>query len=460
MNGSGLLENLLNLLNQVSYALPDPRPRAKLIELALALLCSPKPKTYTSVLQWLGREKQDWSWAYRLGSQTQWDPVDLFAPILYRAVQLSGPVSEPLFSIQDDTLLRKTGRRIPGTTYGRDPLSPAFHVNLVLGQRFLQTTLLVPTGGPERPWRSIPVSFRHTPPLKAPRGATPEQKAAVKEARKYHNLCTIAAEELALLRTHVDETPGGAQRLLIHSVDGGYAKKSFLSRIPARTTVVFRLRKDARLHRYVPPSSRSGRRKYGQALPTPEQIRQDEQRPWQTVSLYVAGQMREISFKVLEGACWPKGAGDRPLRLLVLKAAGYRLRKGSRLLYRQPAYLGVIGPASMAVEDRVYIQSYVGRWEIEVNHHDEKDGLGVGQAQVWNAQSVPRTPALAVCCYAALLLSSISTFQDRRTGAFGALPKWRTAEPQRPSLRDLVALTCLEAKQYLAQRSAAQPLAA
>ena len=103
MNGSGLLENLLSLLRQSSYALPDPRPRSKMIELALGLLCSPKPKTYTSVLQWLGHEKEDWSWAYRLGSQTQWDPVDLFAPILYRAVQLSGPASNPLFSVQDDT---------------------------------------------------------------------------------------------------------------------------------------------------------------------------------------------------------------------------------------------------------------------------------------------------------------------------------------------------------------------
>ena len=460
MNDSGLVENLFNLLRQISYALPDPRPRAKWIELALGWLCSPKPKTYTSVLEWLGREQEDWSWAYRLGSQTQWDPVDLFAPILYRAMQFNGPVGQPVFSVQDDTLLRKSGRRIPGTTYARDPLSPAFHVNLVLGQRFLQTTLLVPTGGADRPWRSIPISFRHTPPLKAPRGATPEVKAAVKEARKYHNLCTMAAEELAHLRTQVDQTPEGAARLLIHSVDGGYAKKSFLTAIPARTTVVFRLRKDAHLHLYVPPSSRLGRRKYGPILPTPEQIRLDEQRPWQTVSLYVAGQMREVSFKVLEGACWPKGAGDQPVRLLVLKAAGYRLRKGSRLLYRQPAYLGVIGPAAQTVEDRIYIQSYVERWEIEVNHHDEKDGLGIGQAQVWNGQSVPRTPALEVCCYAALLLSSICTFADRRTEAFGPLPKWRKTVPQRPSLRDLLRLTRREAKRYLSQAPAAQELAA
>jgi hypothetical protein len=460
MNGSGLLENLLSLLGQMSYGLADPRPRARFIELALGFLCSPKPKTYTSILRWLGREKEDWTWAYRLGSQTQWDPVDLFAWVLYRAVLLSPAAPQPLFSVQDDTLLRKTGRCIPGTTYGRDPLSPHFHVNLVLGQRFLQTTLLVPTGGEDRPWRSIPVSFRHAPPLKAPRRATPEQKAAVKLARKQYNLCTAAAEELALLRAQINQTPGGSERLLIHSVDGGYAKKSFLSRIPGQTTVVFRLRKDARLRVYLPPSLRQGRCKYGGPLPTPEQVRQDEQRPWQTVDLYVARQVRTLSFKVLEGGCWPSGAGDRPVRVLVLKPAGYRLRKGSRLLYRQPAYLGVIGPAGTAVQDRVYIQSYVGRWEIEVNHHDEKDGLGIGQAQVWQEQSVPRTPALEVASYAALLLSSVTTFQDCRTEAFGPLPKWRKQAPQRPSLRDLVRLTRQEAEAYLHQQRAAVPLAA
>jgi len=460
MNGSGLLDNLLSLLRQVSYALIDPRPRARFIELALGLLCSPKPKTLTSVLQWLGRDEQDWSWAYRLGSQTQWNSIDLFAPILYRAVLLSGPVEQPVLSVQDDTLLRKRGRQIPGTAYGRDPLSPPFHVNLVLGQRFLQTSLLVSSGGAERPYRSIPISFRHTPPLKAPRGATAQQKAAVKKARKYHNLCTIAAEELTQLRAQLDQIPGGAQRLLLHSVDGGYAKKSFLTHIPGHTTVVFRLRKDAHLRAYVQPWLRGPRCKYGPLLPTPEQIRQDEQRSWQKTQLYVAGQIREVSFKVLQGVCWPKGGGDRPMRLLVIKPPGYRLSRGGRLHYRQPAYLGVLECAAAKLGDTLYIQSYVGRWEIEVNHHDEKDGLGIGQAQVWNELSVPRTPALEVCVYAALLLSSIITFGDRRTEAFGPQPKWRHTLPVRPSLRDLLELTRREAKAYLEQRTMTYPLAA
>ncbi|HUV97152.1 MAG TPA: hypothetical protein VMV98_06750 [Acidobacteriaceae bacterium] len=44
----------------------------------------------------------------------------------------------------DDTRLRKSGRLISGASYQRDPLSPPFHTNFMLGLRFLQTSLLVP----------------------------------------------------------------------------------------------------------------------------------------------------------------------------------------------------------------------------------------------------------------------------------------------------------------------------
>jgi hypothetical protein len=58
------------------------------------------------------------------------------------------------------------------------------------------------------------------------------------------------------------------------------------------------------------------------------------------------------------------------------------------------------------------------------------------------------------------LLSSIVTFGDRRTEAFGPLPKWRKTVSQRPSLRDLSALTRREAEDYLDRPAATQSAAA
>lgn len=446
---ANLFWGLRRLLRPMAHALPDPRPRPKVLDLAVALLCCPQPKTLTAALTWLGERhphwsrSQDWSDDYRLWSQTRWSLEEWFAPLLAEAVALSPPSPEPLYSAQDDTLLRKTGRRIPGTSLARDPLGPPFAVNLVLGQRFLQTSLLVPSGGPVRPWRSIPVAFRHAAPLPTPRRASPEQKAAVRRQRKKHNLCVWAAEDLQALRQQVDRLPGGAERLLIHAVDGGYAKASFLREAPSRTVVVARVRKDAKLRAYLPSHQRRAGCKYGGPWPTPEQCRLDEQIPWQPLQVFVAGQQRTLFYKAVGPVCWPRGTGDRPVRLLILKAAGYRLFRGSRLLYRHPAYLLVVGPE---VADALCIQGYLVRWEVEVNFREEKTGLGVGQAQVWNDLAVARAPAFLVACYGALLLTCLREFHDARTEAFAPLPRWRNHPPLRPSLKDLINLLSQEAQ--------------
>jgi len=55
-------------------------------------------------------------------------------------------------------------------------------------------------------------------------------------------------------------------------------------------------------------------------------------------------------------------------------------------------------------------QEYVWRWDIEVNHRDEKTILGVGQAQVRNKNSVESIPATAVAACAMLLFAAIKAY--------------------------------------------------
>ena len=85
------------------------------------------------------------------------------------------------------------------------------------------------------------------------------------------------------------------------------------------------------------------------------------------------------------------------------------------------------------------LQIYFDRWQIEVNHRDEKETLGVGQAQLWNVDAVPKQPALVVAAYSALLLASLQAFGTERGAAYQALPRWRR-KAHRPSCLDLVTL--------------------
>jgi hypothetical protein len=426
-----------SLLAAAALAVSDPRPRGKFFSLAFGLLCASKPKTITSALEWLHQGRQDWSADYRLFSQSHWDCQDAFLPVFRQALASCACGVERVYTGQDDTLVRKTGRKTPGVTYARDPLSPPFQVNLVLGQRFVQTSLLLQPGGPERPWRAVPVSFSHAPTPKIPKRAGPQEQAAIKEVRKKHRLSIVALEQLNFCRRQLDLQPGGALRWIIDVVDGGYSNRTFLRGLPPRTDAVARLRKDAKLRAYLAPAQRQGARKYGPDLPTPLASLQDPNLPWQSCLVFVAGKVRTLEFKELTNLCWPKVTQTRPLRLILIKAPGYRLRRGSKLLYREPAFLITTDLTTPAAE---LIAAYLARWEVEVNFRDEKTLLGVGQAQVRNAQAVARAPAFLVACYSMLLWSGIRVFGDRRTEAFDPLPAWRQTEPARPSTRDLVRL--------------------
>lgn len=434
---TNLFAHLHALLTVAALALADPRPRRKFVLLALGLLCGQKPKTITSAMEWLGQTDQDWSADYRLFSQTHWDTQSVFAPLFSQAVAHPGCSTQRVYTGQDDTLLRKTGRKIPGVAYARDPLSPPFQVNLVLGQRFVQTSLLLQPAGAHHPWRALPIDFSPAPTPKLPKNASDQEKAAFKEVRKKHRLSLVALEQLHHCRRQLDRQPGGAQRWLIDVVDGGYSNRTFFRGLPDRTDVVARVRKDAKFRAFLPPSQRPGARKYGPPLPTPLESLQNPGLPWQGWSGFIAGQWRTLHFKAVSNLCWPKVTQDRPLRLILIKAAGYRLRKGSKLLYREPAFLLTTDLTTPTAE---LIAAYLARWEVEVNFRDEKFLLGVGQAQVRHPQSVERAPALLVAAYSMLLWSNIQVFGDRRTEDFARLPRWRNQEPLRPSTRDLIRL--------------------
>jgi hypothetical protein len=84
------------------------------------------------------------------------------------------------------------------------------------------------------------------------------------------------------------------------------------------------------------------------------------------------GQTAKGRYKEVAVVFWQGGAGRCPLRLLVVAPTPYRKRKSSKLYYRQPAFLSTTELNSSAHQ---LLQIYFDRWQIEVNHRDEKDTL-------------------------------------------------------------------------------------
>jgi hypothetical protein len=373
-------------------------------------------RTLSGLLATNGQLQRDWSADYRLYSRERIDAASLFGSIRRGAQQSLAP-QQALTVAMDDSILRKTGRTIPGVGFRRDPLSPPFHVNLVRGMRFVQLSALVHQQ--DGFCRMIPIDFQQAPlPARPPRNAGLEQQQQYQAALAAANINSLGRERILALRQHLDEQAEAPGRHLRVVVDGRFTNAKLLKHLPPKTTLIGRIRRDAKL--FFPPQSQalSGRKRlYGQAAPTPEALLADPSVEFQIVQAQLGARSCPFRVKVLGPLRALQAGGHQEVQLLVIAPLGYRLRKGSKLLYRQPAFLICTDP-SLSVQD--LLQSYLWRWDIELNFRDQKSLLGVGQAQVRNPHSVQLQPAAAVAAYGLLLLAAAQANLQALSQ-----PKWR-----------------------------------
>jgi hypothetical protein len=433
-----LLSALDTLLQSWREVFPQQRTFRRAYRLALSFLVCLHDHLTSKAICTTGRQFQDWTADYRVFSRSPWDVVRLFDAVIDGAIAFLHPDPTPLIMALDDTICRKTGRKIPGVSTWRDPLSPKFHTNLIAGLRFVQASLIVPPSEPG-PARALPVRFQPAPlPAKPKKKASDEQWAAYKKQRKLAALSKVGVSVIADMRAALNQRPSTAQRPLLVTVDGSYTNREVLTHLPDNTILLGRIRQDAKLCHpvHANPAKKGRTRRYGLPAPTPKQILDDDSIPFMTVRAFAAGEMRDFKVKVVDNLFWRKAGPDRPLRLIVIRPLGYRLRNGSKLLYRQPAFL-----LSTAVNLPIafLLQAYVYRWEIECNHRDEKSFIGVAEGHVRNPKAVVRLPQFQVAAYSLLCLASLQAYGFDRTADFLAVPKWRK-HAKRPSISDLLEL--------------------
>jgi DDE superfamily endonuclease len=445
---SSLLACFLAIVADWEPLFPQSRTYLRAVRQALGTLICLGRRTLTRIIWATGGQNRDWRAEYFLFSRCQWNPAQLFTPILQRA--LAWCPGRYLGVAIDDTRLHKTGPQIQQAFYQRDPLSPKFYTNLMFGLRFLQASLLVPLFRRAKVGtRALPIAFEEVSVVKRPRRKLPKRKSGkgkraeplsplelewkqYRAAQKTHNLSTHFVDLMRRLRATFDAC-GAAKKILLLAVDGSFCNRTVFTAVVQGVELIARARKDIRL---CFPAAADSRRIYGVEKLTPEQVRLDDSRPWKTTQVFYGGKPRQVEYKEVGGLFWQGGARQRPLRLLVVRPTRYRKLQSGRWYYRRPAYLLTTVRTGTV---RQLLQIYFDRWQIEVNHREEKDTLGVGQAQLRNFTAVPKQPAFAVASYSALLLASLQAFGAERGKAYAALPKWRR-RAARPSALDLITL--------------------
>jgi len=464
-----LLPRFCEVLGGWKHCFKDHRTLRRAKEHALALLVCLGRRTISRSICVLGRQFQPWASEYRLFSKCCWKPHALFDVVLERIPELLSP-SQPLGVALDDTICRKTGKRIRAAKTLHDPLSPHFHPNFCHALRFLHAVMLIWPHDKAGAARAIPVAFDLAPPVPKPKQPRkPGKRASKKDWAAYARACRTyrkalknhrrmqqleglsaqGAKLLNRLRERCNGIVAWKDKILWSVVDASFCNQTVFRLLDPSIVLIGRVRKDIRLYGPVGAKSaenagRGRKTSYGPLISTPEQLRQDSNVPWEKCNIFAAGKKHQLNYKTIDQVCWRSGAGTRPMRLIVIRPLRYRAH--GHTLYRNPAYL-LVSDYHVPVNEA--LQAYFYRWEIEVDHKDEKDLLGVGQAQVWNDTSVERQPAFHVASYAALLWAAIKAYGMNDASAAGRLPLWREHKPPaRMSVAQIIANLRTEIEEY------------
>jgi hypothetical protein len=424
------MEEYLKLWGYCREAFARESSWERAVRLSTGMLLCLGRHTVTGLITTTGGHARDWSADYRVFERERFDAGRMFSVVRRETVDRL-EAEQPVVTFMDDTLLKRRGQKVSGTSWHRDANGPKFCCNFVWAGRYLQISGALPEEDRPGSCRGIPFLLKHCPIPKRPSKRAPDcEWDEYWKLRDSSRISVKGAEAICNLREGLDNESMGGRQLVV-SVDGGYTNSSVVRALPERTTLIGRIRKDAKLYARPEddePVRRGRKRFYGRQLPTPEDIRQGDEEPWQDVEAFSVDRTHTFRLKVMRNIR-SKIAGERNLCLVIIQPLRYRLTKKSRLLYRNPAYLICTDPE---LDVSRILQWYLWRWQIEVNFRDQKSLLGMDESSVRTAKSVEKFPELTALSYAFLQLASTA---PGVTASFsGHLPKWRgQTEPGRMS---------------------------
>jgi hypothetical protein len=327
----------------------------------------------------------------------------------------------------DDTLATKKGPQVFGIGSHVDAVrSTRRKTILAFGHCWVVLAVLIPLPFSSRTF-ALPVLFRlyRTKGSKAP-GEVHRKKTE------------LARELLDVLAAWV-----GNSRVEIVA-DCAYGNDTVLRGLPDNFVLFSVMRPDAVLT--APPTSRNriGRPSHrGAAVPKPERIAKDARRPWLCCRATLYGMQRTIHYKTVD-AQWYRACGFRLLRIVLVRIDEGAI--GMRVFFATDATLSV--PA--------ILETYAGRWGIEVCFRDLKQLLGFADSSARKREAVERVAPFVGLVYTTVVLWFAQSAHLSRIAAPPLRPWYRHksglcfADALRAAQRALAPLDVLDPRRSLA----------
>jgi hypothetical protein len=357
-----LLSSLLDALGSFRFAFTRPS-FANFLVVAAGWIQSFGAHAVTEALVVTGvAGKRHHEAFHRFFSRGTWDPDTLGYWLFRRLEQWTG--TGALRICIDDTLAPKKGPRVFGIGSHIDAVRSTKRQKVFcFGHCWVVLAVLVHVPFSKRVW-SLPVLFR-----------------------LYRNKKECAAHEGAydkkteLARKMIDVFTGWTEQRVELAADSAYCNDTITRHLTGRVVLFGSMRPDAVLTA-LPDSRGSGPRggrpqKRGRALPKPEQIAHDDQRPWQSCEVFLYGRKTKVTYKTI-CAQWYRACGTRLLRIVIV--ATDRGAVPLRVFFCTDASLSV--PQILA--------GYGARWSIECFFREAKQLLGFADSSARKENAVRR----------------------------------------------------------------------
>ncbi len=376
-----------------------------------------------------GLQRKTFSCYHRFFSQARWS-VDGIGRVVFGRVLKFIPEETPIVVAVDDTLNRKTGKRIWAAGMHYDPLrSTGGRAVFSFGHNWvvLSVQIRLPFA-PDKVW-SLPILMRlYRRKLKKRKPGRPRgERKAIGQAQpsEYRTRPQLAREMIALLASWMPERT-------IHVVgDSEYAGKSISRHLPPNVHLTSRMVMNAALYDLPPKRKtrqRGAPRKKGDRLPAPAEWAESRKVPWTKPTVTLYGRRVRVWYKS-RVTLWYNSARTRPVRIVVVRDPAGR-RKDDCFF-----------STDLRLSPTKILELFAMRWPLEVAFYNAKQFLGLQDPQNRTPSAVQRTAPLALYLHTLVIL----WFADH--GHFDAAA-YRRAHPwysqkSTPSFADMLA--CLRA---------------
>jgi hypothetical protein len=330
--------------------------------------------------------------AHYFFARAAWDLDELGVAVARVVVALLVPAGEPLVVAVDDSVFRRSGRKVFGAAWQHDGSSPARN-KLSYGTCFVTAGIVVALPFCSRP-ACLPVLARLHVPGKG---------RAVKPRRQAAPASTVSCA-VALVTLLAGSFPGRA----VHVVADAHYHGPALRDLPANVTWTTRLPKNAVLFGLAPPRVRKPGRppRKGPRLGTAADLAAAAD--WTPAAVHNYG--RDHATGLAGVTCLWYGCLDtRTVRVILARGARATLALVSTDLDAPAAAL---------------IERYAARWGIEQAFSDARTVLGAGEARTRARRAVERTVPFAL-----LVHTLVITWYARHGHDPAGITERRRAQP-------------------------------